>query len=139
MRRASDSASRQQAVQFACDLPRGPRRGPSIAVTHAGAVVRADARESGNFRLDEAPVRSRAAQTGVEDDSGCAFSGAPEMQSVPALVRGCSSGVLARDPFQWPCRLEFVWVGMKFSVRLALAGWAKCIGPTTPDFGETSR
>src|SRR5262245_16459622 len=78
------------------DAACGPRRWPRIAVTHARPVVGADTRESGDLRLDEAPARTRAAETRVEDHDRPTGPGTPQIQSEPADVDEMSG--------RWSCR-----------------------------------
>jgi hypothetical protein len=54
--RSGNPATRDEFGEFARDAARCPRRRARIAVTHTCPVVGADTRESGNIRLDEAPV-----------------------------------------------------------------------------------
>jgi len=79
-------ATREEFRQLACDPACCPRRGPGIAVAHAGPIVGADTRESSNLRLDKAPASTRAAETRVEDDSRRAVPGAPQVQPIASDV-----------------------------------------------------
>ena len=58
-----DSAAVDECGQLARDAACCSGRRARIAVTHSGPVVRANASESGDLRLDEAPLSKRAERT----------------------------------------------------------------------------
>jgi hypothetical protein len=65
----------------------------TLAERHAKQSEDTERRQQGNesrhplhLGLDKAPARTRTAESCVEDDSGRAVPGAPQMQSVPSDV-----------------------------------------------------
>jgi hypothetical protein len=84
--RPVNAGAADQLGQPARDPPGGAWRWTGIAVTHSGAIVGADPRKAGDVRLDEAPIRAGAAQTGFENDRRPPGSSAPDMQPMPSDV-----------------------------------------------------
>src|SRR5262249_56539719 len=58
----------EQRVQLIDDLPKRTRVGAEFAPAVACAVVRANARELGDTRLDEPPFHRKVTQAGFDDD-----------------------------------------------------------------------
>ncbi len=83
---AGNAAAVEQLLELASGAACRARRRSRIAVTEPSPVVRADPRESGDLRLDEAPSNGRPSQPGLENHRRLARAGAPDMQSVPSDV-----------------------------------------------------
>jgi len=88
--RSANPASVEQRGELAGEAASRAGRRPRVAVTQAGAVIRADPSKSSDVRLDESPVSARAAQAGLENDSRLAGTGAPYVQPVASDVNESS-------------------------------------------------
>ncbi len=72
------------------ELPRHPlsraRQGAALAPAQAGAIIGADARNPGYFRLHHAPVQRPARRSRLQHDSRTACADAIQMEPVAADV-----------------------------------------------------
>jgi hypothetical protein len=70
----------EERVKFPGDFVAGAREGAGGAPAIAGAIVRADAREFGDVRLDEIPAGGGNAEARIQDYGGRAGAGAIEIE-----------------------------------------------------------